>query len=67
MKNNIKVKRAKAGLTQAKLAELVKVSRQTINAVEANKYVPSTVLALRMASVFGCSVEEVFSFEEDEK
>jgi len=67
VKNNIKVKRAKAGLTQAKLAELVKVSRQTINAVEANKYVPSTVLALRMASVFGCSVEEVFSLEKDEK
>lgn len=67
MKNNIKVERAKKDLTQAKLAELVKVSRQTINAIEANKYVPSTVLALRLSAIFGCSVEDIFSLEEVDK
>lgn len=66
MKNNIKIERAKAGLTQAKLAEKVKVSRQTINAIEANKYVPSTVIALRMAKIFNCSVEELFELEQYE-
>ncbi len=67
MKNNIKVERAKKDLTQAKLAELAKVSRQTINAIEANKYVPSTVLALRLAHIFECSVEEIFSLQKEEK
>lgn len=67
MKNNIKVERAKKDLTQAKLAELAKVSRQTINAIEANKYVPSTVLALRMAKIFECSVEDIFSLEKGEE
>jgi len=67
MKNNIKVERAKKDLTQAKLAELVKVSRQTINAIEANKYVPSTVLALRLANIFDCRVEEIFSLDESDK
>ena len=66
MKNNIKVERAKKDLTQAKLAELVKVSRQTINAIEANKYVPSTVLALRLANIFYCRVEEIFSLDESD-
>lgn len=67
MKNNIKVERAKKDLTQAKLAELAKVSRQTINAIEANKYVPSTVLALRLANIFDCRVEEIFSLDESDK
>ena len=47
MKNNIKVERAFQNMTQAKLAEIIGVSRQTINAMELNKYVPSTVLALK--------------------
>ncbi len=64
MKNNIKVYRAKFNITQAELAKLIGVSRQTINAVEANKYVPSTVLALKMAAVFQCSVEDIFSLIE---
>jgi putative transcriptional regulator len=67
MKNNIKVERAKKDLTQAKLAELVKVSRQTINAIEANKYVPSTVLALRLSAIFECRVEDIFSLESEEE
>ena len=64
MKNVIRVERAIKNITQAELAELVQVSRQTINAIEAGKYVPSAVLALKIARVFGKPVEEVFSLEE---
>jgi len=64
MKNSIKVERAKNNITQAELARLVKVSRQTINAIELGKYVPSTLLALRMAKVFNASVDEIFQLEE---
>jgi len=64
MKNNIKVERAIKGLTQEDLANKVSVSRQTINAMEANKYVPSTVLALKIARVFGKPVEEIFILEK---
>jgi putative transcriptional regulator len=53
MKNSIKVERAKQNITQAELADLIKVSRQTINAMELGKYVPSTVLALRLAAKIG--------------
>ncbi len=64
MKNSIKVERAKKDLTQAKLAELVGVSRQTINAMELGKYVPSTTLALKLAKIFECRVEDIFQLEE---
>ena len=64
MKNNIKVERAIKGLTQEDLANKVSVSRQTINAMEANKYVPSTVLALKIARVFNKQVEEIFFLEK---
>lgn len=64
MKNNIKVERAIKGLTQEDLANKVSVSRQTINAMEANKYVPSTVLALKIAKVFGKTVEDIFILEK---
>lgn len=64
MKNNIKVERAIHGLTQEELAKKVSVSRQTINAMEANKYVPSTVLALKIARLFNKPLEEVFMLEE---
>lgn len=66
MTNNIKVERAIKGLTQAKLAELIGVSRQTINAIELNKYVPSTVLALKLSQIFEKPVNEIFQLEEDE-
>jgi len=65
MKNNIKIERAIKGLTQEDLANKVSVSRQTINAMEANKYVPSTVLALKIARVFGKPVEEIFILEKN--
>ena len=64
MKNTIKVERAIKNITQADLADLVKVSRQNINAVEAGKYVPSTVLAMKIAVVFGKPVEAIFTLEE---
>ena len=63
MKNNIKVERAIKGLTQEDLANKISVSRQTINAMEANKYVPSTVLALKISKLFGKPVEEIFFLE----
>lgn len=64
MKNNIKVERAVHNLTQAKLADLIGVSRQTINAMELNKYVPSTVLALKISKIFNKNVNELFFLEE---
>lgn len=66
MKNSIKVERARKDLTQAALAKLTGVSRQTINAIELGKYVPSALLALKMAKIFECSVEDIFSLEEKE-
>jgi putative transcriptional regulator len=66
MKNNIKVERAILNLTQEELAVRVKVSRQTINAMEAGKYVPSSVLAMKIARTFNKKVEEVFFLEESD-
>ena len=67
MKNRIRVQRAMHDLTQQELAERLGVSRQTVNAVELGKYVPSTMLALKMARLFGCSVAELFQVDEEEK
>lgn len=64
MKNSIKVERAKKNITQAQLAEMVQVSRQTINAIELGKYNPSATLALKMSHVFGVSVNDFFQLEE---
>jgi putative transcriptional regulator len=64
MKNTIRVERAIKDITQADLAGLVGVSRQTINTIESNKYVPSTILALKIARVFGKAAEEIFILEE---
>ncbi len=66
MKNLLKVERAKKNITQADLANLVSVSRQTINAIELGKYVPSTVLSLKIAHVFERSVHEVFELEDSD-
>ena len=66
MKNKLKVARAEMDLTQGELAEKIDVSRQTINAIESGKYVPSTVLALKMAKVFGKNVEELFFLEDSD-
>lgn len=66
MKNRIRVERAERRMTQQQLAEAVGVSRQTINAIEAGKFVPSTVLALKIARQFEKPVEDVFQLEEGE-
>ena len=66
MKNNLKVLRATANISQAELAEKIQVSRQTINAMEKRKYVPSTVLALKIARFFDKAVEAVFELEESD-
>ena len=64
MKNRLKVERAILDLTQDELAQRIGVSRQTINSIEKNRYVPSTVLALKLSQVFGKSVNEFFMLEE---
>lgn len=64
MKNNIKVQRAIHNFTQQDLADRIGVSRQTINALEAGKYVPSTVLALKLSKLFDKPVNEIFQLEE---
>lgn len=66
MNNTIKVERAIHNLTQAKLAKMIGVSRQTINAMELNKYVPSTVLALKISKIFKKPVNEIFFLEKDD-
>ena len=64
MKNTIKVERAKKNLTQADLADKIGVSRQAVNSIETGKFVPSTVLALKMAKLFGTTVEIIFQLEK---
>lgn len=66
MKNLIKVERARHDLTQAELAEKLGVSRQTIHAIEKNKFNPSVSLALKMARFFKVTVEYLFSLEEED-
>jgi putative transcriptional regulator len=64
LKNTIKVQRAKKDITQEGLAELVGVTRTTIHYVERGKWVPSTILALKIARVFEVPLEEVFFLAE---
>ena len=66
MKNTMKVERAKKNWTQADLADKIGVSRQAINSIETGKFVPSTVLALKMAKVFGANVESIFQLEKQD-
>lgn len=64
MKNNIRVERARKRITQQDLADVLHVTRQTINAIELGKYSPSAVLALKMSRYFGISVNELFELED---
>lgn len=66
MKNTIKVERAIRNLTQEALAQEIGVSRQTINSIEKGKYVPSTLLALKMSKVFEKPVNEFFELEDND-
>jgi putative transcriptional regulator len=64
LKNDLKAKRSDRGWTQAELAERVGVSRKTINTVENNVFIPSTILALRLASALAVPVEQLFWLED---
>jgi len=66
MKNTIKVERAKKNWTQADLAKLIGISRQGLNSIETGKFIPSTVLALRMAKAFDTTVEVLFQLDDKE-
>ena len=66
MENTIKVERAILGITQDELAKKIGVSRQTINSIEANRYVPSTVLALKLSEIFGKPVNDFFRLSPED-
>lgn len=66
MKNSLKVERAIKNITQEELAVKIGVTRQAINSIELNKYVPSTVLALKLSEFFGKPVNELFTLEESD-
>lgn len=66
MQNMIRVERAKKRITQAELAEKLHVSRQTIHSIETGKFIPSTVLALKIAKYFDVSFNEIFQLTEEE-
>lgn len=66
MQNTIKVERAILSLTQDDLAKLIGVSRQTINSIEANRYVPSTVLALKLSKTFNKPVNDFFKLSNND-
>ncbi len=66
MKNTLKVERAILNLTQDELAKKIGVSRQTINSIEANRFVPSTVLSLKLSQVFGKPVNDFFKLDEND-
>ena len=66
MINHVKEMRVSIGMTQQELGDLLKVSRQTIFSIETGKYVPSTILSLKISKIFTKSVEEVFVLEEND-
>jgi putative transcriptional regulator len=66
MKNTLKVERAIKNITQEELAKQIGVTRQAINSIELNKYVPSTILALKLSQYFNKTVNEFFSLEESD-
>ncbi len=66
MKNLIKVERARHNLSQQDLADKLGVTRQSVYAIESGKFIPSTLLALKMARLFHLKVEELFELEENE-
>ena len=65
LRNRLEEIRKQRGLTQEELAEVLGVSRQTVNSLENGRYNPSIMLAFRIARFFGMSIEEIFIFEEE--
>lgn len=66
MKNSIRVERAVVDISQQQLADAVGVSRQTINAIEKGRFVPSTVLALKIARYFNKKVDDIFLLDDED-
>lgn len=66
MKNTVRVERAILDITQQQLAYAIGVSRNTINSIESGKYVPSTVLALKIARYFGKPTDSIFTLDEND-
>jgi putative transcriptional regulator len=66
MINSIRVERARNRITQAELAKNINVSRQTIHAIETGKFIPSTVIALKIAKYFNVKLEEIFQLEDND-
>lgn len=66
MKNTIRVERAILDMTQQQLADAIGVSRNTINSIESGKYIPSTVLALKIARYFGKPTDSIFEMDEND-
>lgn len=66
MRNTLRVDRAIKNIAQGELAEKIGVSRQTIHSIESNKYIPSTILALKIARVIEKAVEEIFILEDND-
>ena len=66
MINSIRVERARNRITQAELAKNINVSRQTIHAIETGKFIPSTVIALKIAKYFNVNLEEIFQLEDND-
>ncbi|MDE6446038.1 MAG: helix-turn-helix transcriptional regulator [Alistipes sp.] len=66
MKNRIRCERGSSGMTQQQLADAAGVSRQTIHAIETGRFIPSTLLALKIARVFGRTVEELFQLDDED-
>jgi putative transcriptional regulator len=66
MRNFIKIERARHNMTQAELAEKAKVARQTIIAIESGRFLPSAVLAFKIASILCCKIDALFELEESD-
>ncbi len=67
MRNDVRTRRSAAGLSQGALGSALGVSRQTINAIETGRYLPSLPLAISLARYFGVAVEELFDPEEEDR
>ncbi|WP_017549884.1 helix-turn-helix transcriptional regulator [Salinicoccus carnicancri] len=66
MKTRIRELRARDGLNQTELARLAKISRQTVSLIEREEYIPSLLIAKRMAKIFDETIESIFIFDEEE-
>jgi putative transcriptional regulator len=66
MINHVKSYRVELGITQQELGDLLKVSRQTIFSIETGKYVPSTILSLKISKIFNQPVEKIFLLEKND-